>query len=162
MPPKPKELKDWIAHRGILHCWAATVRLSLSGFIVRHYTLKEAGQKSSTSSEPQRPWETVSCQPPGEDRKAGGRWPPGIASPASHSHLFWEDHKAFCPCSERLQFKPLPVWLMWICAKSPGHQGGAILLHCLILFFFFFTNYLLGCIICILFSLYKHKGGWYS
>lgn len=73
----------------------AHARLYLSGFTVGHCTLKGAGQKSSYFI---RDDEKLSWQPPRRDRKGGGRWLQGGASPASHySAMTQRDYASSLP-----------------------------------------------------------------
>ena len=41
-----------------------------------------------------------------------------------HPHMLWGSEKSTDIYSAKEQFKPLPVWAMWGCAKNLGSQQG--------------------------------------
>ena len=45
-------------------------------------------------------------------------------STSLHPHMLWGSEKSTDIYSAKLQFKPLPVWVVWVCAKSLGSQQG--------------------------------------
>lgn len=142
MPPKPKVLIDSTARQGALHCWAAHARLQLSGFTVCHHTLKEVGSKSSFF---------LRCdEKPSHDSLLGEieMWAgdgPEVVPHQPCIRLCSARITRYPAMIQRLPFKTLPVWLMWVCAELPGCHAGAIPLQFLVLFVQISCHYLQGC-----------------
>ena len=57
------------------------------------------------------------------DGKANGRWPRSCFLETFHPLVYLGNHMFFCQDSDKLWFKPLPLWMH---ARSLGHHDGAV------------------------------------
>lgn len=69
------------------------------------------GRKPHTSSKP-RDHEKLFCRLPPRGKKVSRKWPYNSSLEASYPLVLQENHKASCQDSDKLWFKPLPIWIV--------------------------------------------------
>ena len=104
--------------------WSSQLNYLSTVYILQLCFEGGTGQKAPISSICGRWWETVTWQPPRDDKEANGRWSWCSISQIFHPLVFQQCHTAFCQDPERLQFNRLPVGSVQIHAGSLRCHGG--------------------------------------